>query len=187
LNREIVLSNAAAQKGNALRLLLFALTLGLDQITKYWARAHFSLPSGEPDYYRSIRIIGEWIQFRLVYNHGAAFGMKPQNLLPFLHPTLFYTLFSLAAIVVLILYYRRLGRHETWLKSGVVLILSGAAGNLIDRMLLHKVTDFIDVGIVGFYPRWPTFNVADSAVCIGVGILLIAPIFLKPRPPLAHA
>ncbi len=167
------------RNGTWLRLALFALTLGVDQLTKIWARQHFSLPSGEPEYFKAIPIVGEWLQFRLIYNHGAAFGMRPQELLPFLHPTLFYTLFSLIAIGVLFGYYRRLQPQEGWLKAGVLLILSGAAGNLIDRVTMHKVTDFIDVGIPNFQPRWPIFNVADSCVCVGVGILLILPMFLK--------
>jgi signal peptidase II len=173
------LPSPATLRGNFFRLFLFATTLLADQLTKIWARHQFSLPSGEPDYFRSLQVVGEWVQFRLVYNLGAAFGMKPQGLLPFLHPTVFFGLFSLVAIGVLVAYYRRLGPDEAWLKSGVVLILSGAAGNLIDRIAMHKVTDFIDVGLPNFHPRWPTFNVADSCVCVGVGILLILPMILK--------
>lgn len=172
------------RSGTWLRLALFALTLIVDQATKVWARHHFSLPSGEPDYFKVMPILGEWLQFRLIYNYGAAFGMRPQELLPFLHPTVFYSLFSLVAIGVLFAYYRRLQPQEGWLKAGVLLILSGAAGNLIDRVAMHKVTDFIDVGLPQFQPRWPIFNVADSCVCVGVGILLIAPMFMK-KPEVA--
>jgi signal peptidase II len=170
-----------SRRSTFFRLGLLLVTVLLDQWTKWWARHQFSLPSGEPDYYQSLSILGDWLHFRLVFNHGAAFGMKPQSLLPFLHPTLFYGLFSIVAITILVLYYLRLRPFEGWLKSGVVLILSGAFGNLIDRVTMHKVTDFIDVGIPGFQPRWPTFNIADSCVCIGVGILLIAPMFLSKK------
>lgn len=166
--------------GDGFRLILLLATLAADQLTKWWARAAYSLPDGEPDYLHVTRVLGEWLQFRLVYNSGAAFGMKPQSVLPFLHPTLFYALFSTAAIVVLFLYYRRLDARETWAKAGVALILSGAFGNLIDRLLLHKVTDFIDVGLPGGL-RWPTFNVADSCVCVGVGLILAAPLFAGRR------
>jgi signal peptidase II len=157
---------------------LFIVTLALDQWTKAWARHHFSLSNGEPDFFNSLSLIGDWLQIRLVYNFGAAFGLRPQSALPFLHPTVFYAVFSVLAIAVLVFYYLRLKPDEGWLKSGVILILSGAFGNLTDRLMLHKVTDFIDVGIPGFHPRWPTFNIADSCVCVGVGILLIAPFFL---------
>jgi signal peptidase II len=170
-----------SRRSTILRIGLLLLSLLADQWTKIWARQQFSLPSGEPDYYQSMAIVGDWLHFRLVFNHGAAFGMKPQSLLPFLHPTLFYGLFSLIAITVLVLYYLRLRPQEGWLKTGIVLILSGAFGNLIDRVTMHKVTDFIDVGIPGYAWRWPTFNIADSCVCIGVGILLIAPLFLSSK------
>jgi signal peptidase II len=81
----------------------------------------------------------------------------------------------------LVFYYLRLRPQENWLKTGVVLILSGAVGNLFDRLTMHKVTDFIDVGIPGYAWRWPTFNIADSCVCVGVGILLVLPMLLA-RP-----
>ena len=153
--------------------------LALDQVTKHWARIRFSFPDGNPDFLKSMHVTGDWIQFRLVYNIGAAFGMKPQKVLPFLSPTLFYALFSLAAMVFLVVYYRRLKSHEGFSRLAVVLILSGAIGNLVDRLAFHKVTDFIDVGVPGVFPRWPTFNVADSCVCVGMGILLLFPLFSR--------
>lgn len=154
--------------------LLLLLTLAADQYTKYLARIHFGLPGGEPDYYNVKQVIGEWIQFRLIYNTGAAFGMRPQHFLPFLNPTLFYVLFSTVAIVFLTLLYRKLPRGDYWQKAGITLILSGAFGNLIDRIRFQKVTDFIDVGIPGIPTRWPTFNLADSCVCVGVAMILLA-------------
>lgn len=156
-----------------LALLLIA-TLALDQWTKLLARVHFGLPGGEPDYFKIKHVLGEWIQFRLVYNAGAAFGMRPQQLIPGLNPTLFYALFSAVAIGFLVFLYRRVPRGDNWQKAGITLILSGAFGNLIDRMRFDKVTDFIDVGIPGYAWRWPTFNVADSCVCVGVAMLVLA-------------
>ncbi len=161
--------------GDIFRLLLLLSTLAFDQITKYLARRHLGLPNGEPDYYKFKQVFGEWLQFRLVYNSGAAFGMKPQGFLPFLNPTVFYTVFSCIAIGVLIAYYRKLNAADLWPKLGVTLILSGAFGNLIDRIAFHKVTDFIEVGIPGIQPHWPNFNIADSCVCVGVGLILLAP------------
>ncbi len=156
-----------------LALLLIA-TLALDQWTKLLARIHFGLAGGEPDYFKIKHVLGEWIQFRLVYNAGAAFGMRPQQLIPGLNPTLFYALFSAVAIGFLVFLYRRVPRGDTWQKAGITLILSGAFGNLIDRLRFDKVTDFIDVGIPGYAWRWPTFNVADSCVCVGVAMLVLA-------------
>lgn len=165
------------------RAIVPAVVLILDQATKFWARTRFSLPDGEPDYNAFIPVIGDWLHLRLVYNYGAAFGMRPQNVLPFLHPVLFYVLFSAAAIVFLSLYYRRLGTGENSARLGILLILSGAVGNLIDRIALHRVTDFLDVGIPGFSPRWPVFNIADSSVCIGIALLIIPPFFARRETP----
>lgn len=153
---------------------LLAVTLAVDQWTKFLARAHFGFPDGEPDYFKIKQVIGEWLQFRLIYNSGAAFGMKPQEFLPFLNPTVFYLLFSTAAIGFLLFLYRKLPREDLWQKSGITLILSGAFGNLIDRIMIQKVTDFIDVGVPGYPWRWPTFNIADSCVCVGVAMILIS-------------
>jgi signal peptidase II len=161
------------------RLLLLVIALLVDQYTKYLARLNFSFPGGEPDYFKVKQIIGDWMQFRLVYNTGAAFGMRPQGALPFLNPTIFYVLFSTIAITVLIVYYRKLNAGDMWQKTGVALILSGAFGNLIDRLKFHKVTDFIDVGIPSMPTRWPTFNVADSCVCVGVALILLAPLLTR--------
>jgi signal peptidase II len=162
---------------------VFTVSLALDQLTKWWARASFSLPNGEPDYHNYIAVLGDWFHLRLVYNHAAAFGLKPHSILPFLHPMSFYVVFSVIAIVLLSVYYRKLGPSEPSARLGIALILSGAVGNnLIDRLAMHKVTDFIDVGIPGFFPRWPVFNIADSAVSIGLALLIIPPFFAKSKP-----
>jgi signal peptidase II len=153
---------------------LLAVTLAVDQWTKFLARANFGFPDGDPDYSKVKQVVGEWLQFRLIYNSGAAFGMKPQELLPFLNPTVFYVLFSTAAIGFLFFLYAKLPREDMWQKAGLTLILSGAFGNLIDRLRFHKVTDFIDVGIPGYPWRWPTFNIADSCVCVGVAMILLS-------------
>ena len=153
---------------------LLIVTLALDQYTKLLARIHFGTPGGEPDYEKVKQVLGEWLQFRLIFNTGAAFGMRPQQVLPFLNPTLFYALFSLAAISFLAFMYRKIPRDDYWQKAGLTLIFSGAIGNLIDRLRFHKVTDFIDVGIPGIPTRWPTFNIADSCVCVGVAIILFS-------------
>lgn len=183
MNTEIQKNFRPAYQGEAIRLLVLVVTLVFDQYTKFLARQNFGLPSGEPDYFKVKQIFGEWLQFRLVYNSGAAFGMKPQTLVPFLNPTVFYVLFSAIAIGILVYFYSKLLAQDYWQKTGVALILSGAFGNLIDRIKFHKVTDFIDVGIPSMSMRWPTFNIADSCVCIGVGLILIAPMFMKKNLP----
>ena len=160
--------------------IVFAAILVVDQLTKWWARARFSLPDGEPDWGEHIAVLGDWLHFRLVYNYGAAFGTRPQDIAPFLHPMLFYAIFSAIAIGFFAAYYVKLGFRERLARFSIALILSGAIGNLIDRMAMGRVTDFLDAGIPGFYPRWPVFNIADSAVFIGM-LLLIVPPFLPRR------
>src|SRR5690606_30001648 len=160
-----------------LHAFLFVFVLAVDQLTKWWARARFSLPGGEPDYADSIAVLGDWFHLRLVYNYGAAFGLRPQDILPWLHPIVFYGIFTVVALGLLALYYRKLGPGEPAARLGILLILAGGLGNLVDRVTQHRVTDFFDVGIPGFHPRWPVFNVADSSVFIGV-LLLIIPAFI---------
>jgi signal peptidase II len=169
-----------------LHAIVFAAVLLLDQLTKLWARARFSGPDGQPDYGSFIPVLGDWLHFRLVYNYGAAFGMKPQNILPFLPPPVFFALLTVAAIALFTAYYRRLGPQDGAARLGITLILAGAVGNnLIDRPTLHKVTDFIDAGIPGLYPRFPVFNIADCAVSIGIVLLFLAPLFSRGKPPAA--
>jgi len=162
-----------------LHLLIILLGLALDQSAKIWAVKAFSSPSGEVNYQQTKKIVGDWVQFRLVYNRGAAFGLQPQKLFSFLHPTIFYGFISLIAITILFLFYRNIPPEEIGTQIGICLIVAGAFGNIIDRFRIHKVIDFIDVGIPQFQPRWPTFNVADSLVCVGVGCILILPLVLK--------
>ena len=77
--------------GDLGRLLLVVVALIADQVSKYMARKNFGLPGGEPDYFHIKQVLGEWVQFRLVYNTGAAFGLRPQSVLPFLNPTVLIT------------------------------------------------------------------------------------------------
>lgn len=160
-----------------------AIALLLDQVTKLWAMVRFGgIPRGE-----KIRVIGDYFRFELAFNEGAAFSMKPQNLIPWLHPTLFYLLLGGAATVLLVWFYKSLSREETAARKGSILILAGAFGNLIDRIRIGKVIDFIDWDFPDItlgdwmLHRWPTFNLADSFVLIGVGLVLLSPLFLKRR------
>lgn len=124
----------------------------LDQLTKLWVDFLFMPGEGFP-------VIGKFFRIRLVMNSGAAFGF-------FRDFPLVLTAVTIIAILALanFLYFRyeKLYFPE---KLGIILILSGAIGNLIDRFRLGAVIDFIDVGL------WPVFNIADSSITVG-GILL---------------
>lgn len=126
-----------------------AVVLLLDQTTKIIAR--HALLDGIPR-----DILGNFVRITLRYNYGAAFSLGWGG-------PLFLSVFTAAACIFLIRYMMKIeeGKQVLWL--GV--ILGGAVGNLVDRIAMGKVTDFIDIGLTGW--RWPTFNVADTAICIG--------------------
>ena len=150
-----------------------------DQLTKLWALARFTNETGAPNH-DIINVIGEFIRFQLVFNKGAAFSSRPQDLMPFLPPWLFFLLISIVASVVLLWFYRSIDKRDWMSRLGVVMILGGAVGNFIDRMRLQMVVDFIDCDLPDFImTRFPTFNVADSFVTVGVAVVILSPFLLK--------
>ncbi|HEX7077419.1 MAG TPA: signal peptidase II [Candidatus Eisenbacteria bacterium] len=142
-------------RGTTLFAVCAALVVVLDQFTKAIASARLLL--GDP-----VTLLGDLVRFTLVHNTGAAFGLFPGSRLPFIA-------ISIVAIgVVVYLFFRETYRSAL---NRVLLgcILGGAIGNLIDRIRLGWVVDFIDMGLGR--TRWPVFNVADSAVTLGVLLL----------------
>ncbi len=126
-----------------------AVVLLLDQITKIAAR--HALMDGIPR-----DVLGSFLRITLRYNYGAAFSLGWGG-------PVFLSVFTAAACFFLVRYMMKIGDRKQVLCLGV--ILGGAVGNLVDRIAMGKVTDFIDIGLTGW--RWPTFNVADIAICIG--------------------
>ena len=150
-----------------------------DQLTKLWALARFTNETGAPNH-DVINILGEFLRFQLVFNKGAAFSSRPQDLMPFLSPTVFFILISIVAVVVMGWFYRNIDKRDWMSRLGVVMILGGAIGNFIDRMRLQMVVDFIDCDLPDFImTRFPTFNVADSFVTVGVAVVILSPFILK--------
>lgn len=150
-----------------------------DQLTKLWALARFSNETGAPNH-DVINVIGELIRFQLVFNKGAAFSSRPQDLMPFLPPWLFFLLISIVAAVVLFWFYKSVDKRDYLSRMGIVMIFGGAIGNFIDRMRLQMVVDFIDCDFPDFImTRFPTFNVADSFVTVGVALVILSPIILR--------
>ena len=142
----------------------------LDQLTKYWVLAKMPL-------YKSITIIPGFFNLTHVHNPGGAFGFLAQNGSPWRH-----WLFLGAAVLALgmILYFHhQTPRSHPYLALGLSLIFGGAIGNLIDRVRFGEVVDFLDFYILDHH--WPTFNVADSGVTVGV-IIFLAHIVLKKMP-----
>jgi len=129
----------------------------LDQVTKAMAVA--GLEPGRP-----VEVLGPVLRLQLVYNPGAAFGIATSM-------TWVFTLIALVVVVAVIRYARRLGSRGWALALG--LVLAGAAGNLTDRLLRQPgfarghVVDFLEL------PRWPVFNVADSAICTAAVLVAV--------------
>ena len=132
-----------------------AAVIALDQLTKWLASSRLLM--GRP-----VPVLDDVVRFTLVHNTGAAFGLFPGSRIPFI------VISVLAIAVVIYLFLRETYRS---LANRILLgcILGGAIGNLVDRARLGWVVDFIDIGVGSV--RWPVFNVADSAVTLGVLIL----------------
>jgi len=112
--------------------------------------------------HQSYPLLGEVVQLTYIRNPGAAFGIT-------LGGRWLYLVLSVIACAVMIYYLFRLSPVERWGRYAMMCILGGAVGNLIDRAVYGEVTDFIDIGVGAF--RWPVFNVADSAITIGIILL----------------
>ena len=150
-----------------------------DQLTKLWALSRFTDETGAYTY-EKIPVIGELVRFQLVFNKGAAFSSRPQDLMPFLPPWLFFLLISIVAAFALAWFYKSIDKRDYLSRLGVVMILGGAVGNFIDRMRMQQVVDFIDCDFPDFImTRFPTFNVADSFVTVGVAFVILSPVFLR--------
>ena len=143
-------------------ILLFvsAMVLAIDQATKVLVDRTMEL-------HTSIPVINNVFNITYLRNKGAAFSF----LATFPYRLQFFVLVSLVALGVIISVYVRLREDQRFTALALALIFSGALGNLIDRVRLGEVIDFLDV-----YWRdhhWPAFNVADSAICVGVFLLAI--------------
>lgn len=111
---------------------------------------------------QSITLINNFLYITYVRNPGAAFGLFP-------YQTAFFIIITLVVAALILYYYRILSEDHRWLRFSLALQLGGALGNLIDRIRGGYVIDFINFTV------WPpVFNLADSAIVIGIGIFLIA-------------
>ena len=143
-----------------------AALIAVDQLSKWWAATTFPL-NGQGDY------IGLGFYLTYVKNTGAAFGIFQDGTL---------VLGILSSIVSLLLFIYLLRRRHSMpalQHAALTLILAGALGNMIDRLRLGYVIDFIHFNIPSF--SFPVFNIADSCVVVGAGLLLIAS-FLPDEP-----
>ena len=150
---------------------LFVGVVALDQASKMIIK--HSMVLGQ-----SIPVLGDAVRITFVENDGIAFGLHVKN-------AALFTAFSVVACVFIVVYLWKQRKEGNWLKTALILILGGAIGNVLDRVAFGKVVDFVDVGIRTV--RWPVFNVADSAVVIGMGILIALMILEEKAKPAEKA
>jgi len=143
-------------------LWLPAVIVLLDQVSKAIVRR--TLPLHE-----SVSVIPGIMDFTHIRNTGAAFGFL--NGVDFPFKTIVIAIVATAALIGVALYAAGLAHHQTLARVGLALIIGGAAGNLIDRVIAGSVVDFVDV-YWRSYHFW-AFNVADSAISIGVAIMIL--------------
>jgi signal peptidase II len=141
--------------------LLVAIVM-VDQVTKALVRARLPVHS-------SVTVVPGFIDFTHVRNTGAAFGLF--NAVDFPFKTVVIAVVQTAALVGVALYAASLSHHQLVARIGLALILGGAAGNLLDRVISGSVVDFVDV-YWRSYHFW-AFNVADSAITVGVAMMIL--------------
>jgi signal peptidase II len=161
-----------------------AISLVLDVTSKAWAEITLSKRTAlDP----SINLIADHLSLTLAYNRGGAWGLLQNESEMIRRP--FFLLVSGLAIAFIVSLYGRLGTGQRALKWGLPLVLGGALGNLSDRIIRSSVIDFIDfranwieamnrgIGKLahgwGITDHWPTFNIADVSICIGVGLMAV--------------
>ncbi len=150
-----------------MRVIYVSFTLILfDQITKFITRARMDL-------HESIPVINGFFHLTYITNDGMAFGIN--------FPAGIYV-FSVVSILatIAIAWYLWSSRHEILiLRMALALILAGAIGNLIDRLIYGEVVDFLDFMISGHH--WPVFNIADSSVTVGMFFFLYYSLIIQPK------
>ncbi|HEV3235167.1 MAG TPA: signal peptidase II [Candidatus Dormibacteraeota bacterium] len=143
---------STTQAGSPLLLVGVACaTFVVDRVSKYAVALYIPLGG-------SRSLPGGLVYIDHAQNAGAAFSLAPSlgNL---------FLVFALIATVAIVWYYRRVPRSEVWTRVALGMILGGALGNALDRVVFGSVTDFIDLRF------WPVFNLADSAIVVGAVIL----------------
>jgi len=143
--------------------MLFSLSLVLvvvvlDQLTKIWIVKSFQL-------YESLEVIPAFFNLTYLTNKGAALvsGRGRCGL-----ASLFFLILASVALVFVVIAWFRMRNDHRFYGPALALIAGGAIGNVIDRVRLGAVVDFLDFYVAGYH--WPAFNVADSAICVGVAL-----------------
>ena len=144
-------------------IVLVLLVIVLDQLTKIWILNSFQL-------YEVMEIIPNFFNLTYLTNKGAAFGFLASVDSAWRH--YFFLVLASVALVFLVIAWRRMHKDHRFYGPALALIAGGAIGNVIDRIRLGAVVDFLQFYVADYY--WPAFNVADSAITVGVTLFLLA-------------
>lgn len=147
-----------------LGLALAAVILALDQASKWWILDLFGTTPPPIE-------VTSFFNLVLTWNEGVSFGLFGGGAVP----PLALSLLSILIVVFLIGWLRK--AQQTWTRLAIGSVIGGAIGNVIDRFIHGAVVDFLDVHVAGYH--WPAFNVADSAIVVGVGMLLLESLFVR--------
>lgn len=153
-------SEGRGSVGGAKSTFLLLTALGIlvaDQLTKALVVANLAV--GE-----RVSVVGDLVQIWHVQNSGAAFSL-------FQGGTILFLVVTVLSIGMVVYFHRTLRDRGAWLHLVLGVVLGGTLGNFVDRVRLGYVTDWLSVGIGDL--RWPTFNVADSSIVVGIGVLVI--------------
>ena len=153
------IQNSDAAPFRALRpgmfYLLVALVFASDQLSKAWIQSRLH-------YEESLPILGSAFTLTLTHNPGGAWGTLPSA-------NKFFILVAAFAAFALLIAYHRMKRVELFVGGAFALAMGGALGNLLDRLRFGYVVDFFDARFI----HWPVFNVADSAITLGIVLLML--------------
>jgi signal peptidase II len=156
-------------------ILLVAFAVGIvlfDQATKWWAETSLKQTPGQ-----GITLVEGYVDLHYARNPGAAFslfrdwGPRARGI--------FFIGVSIAAVVAMAILYKRLPERRPLYEWALGLLIGGAVGNLIDRIRFNEVIDFVDLHWKEHH--WPTFNVADTAIVVGIGLVLLDAFLQRPR------
>lgn len=139
-------------------LMIAALIVGLDQWTKWLVRAN--IPAGETWLPESLTWLSPYARIVHWYNTGAAFGIFKEG-------GMVFTVLAFIVIGAILYYYPQVERSDWSLRLAMSMQLGGAIGNLIDRLRIGHVTDFVSVG------TFPVFNIADASISVGCVVLFV--------------
>jgi signal peptidase II len=153
---------SAVPRRRRLEIWLPLVVVALDQLTKALVREMLPL-------HESVSIIPGFLDLTHIRNTGAAFGLL--NTVDFPFKAVLIPVIAASALIAVGMYSASLAHHQIVARMGLALIIGGAAGNLLDRLVVGSVVDFVDV----YWRTWHfwAFNVADSAITIGVAIMIL--------------